>query len=137
MHQAGTPHSMEALAANPAAERCKKQARQKYIQGVTAVGRANISGPAAAASPACDCQLTNSDRQRTNRILRLSDTWNTRHNWTISGGRPYLMIVVPFETKLMWLALAVSVGTVWAQPADLVLRNGKIVTLEQSAPEAQ
>ncbi len=47
------------------------------------------------------------------------------------------MIVVPFETKLMWLALAVSVGTALAQPADLVLRNGKIVTLEQSAPEAQ
>jgi predicted amidohydrolase YtcJ len=47
------------------------------------------------------------------------------------------MIVVPFETKLMWLALTVSVGTALAQPADLVLRNGKIVTLEQSAPEAQ
>jgi predicted amidohydrolase YtcJ len=47
------------------------------------------------------------------------------------------MIVVPFESKLMWLALAVSVGTAWAQPADLVLRNGKIATLEQSAPEAQ
>ena len=30
-----------------------------------------------------------------------------------------------------------SAGTALAQPADLVLRNGKIVTLEQSAPEAQ
>jgi predicted amidohydrolase YtcJ len=47
------------------------------------------------------------------------------------------MIVVTFKTKLMWLALVLSAGTAFAQPADLVLRNGKIVTLEQSAPGAQ
>src|SRR5579862_2389439 len=52
-------------------------------------------------------------------------------------GKPYLMIVVAFERSLMWLALAVSVATALAQPADLVLRGGKIVTLEQNAPEAQ
>src|SRR5271165_505791 len=53
-------------------------------------------------------------------------------------GRPYLMIVVPFKTKLtIWLAIGWSAGTALGQPADLVLRNGKIVTLEQSAPEAQ
>ncbi len=47
------------------------------------------------------------------------------------------MIVVAFEMKLMWLALGVSVATALAQPADLVLRGGKVVTLEQSAPQAQ
>jgi predicted amidohydrolase YtcJ len=47
------------------------------------------------------------------------------------------MIVVSFETKLMCLMLGWGVGTAFAQPADLVLRNGTIVTLEQSAPEAQ
>jgi predicted amidohydrolase YtcJ len=52
-------------------------------------------------------------------------------------GRPYLMIVVAFETKLMWLALVFGAGIALAQPADLVLRSGKIVTLEQGAPEAQ
>jgi predicted amidohydrolase YtcJ len=47
------------------------------------------------------------------------------------------MIVVTFEMKLIWLALGVSVAAASAQPADLVLRGGKIVTLEQSAPQAQ
>ena len=47
------------------------------------------------------------------------------------------MIVVSFEMKLMCLALGWSAGIALAQPADLVLRNGKIVTLEQSAAEAQ
>jgi hypothetical protein len=47
------------------------------------------------------------------------------------------MIVVSFETKLTCLALVLSAGNAVAQPADLVLRDGKIVTLEQSAPEAQ
>jgi predicted amidohydrolase YtcJ len=47
------------------------------------------------------------------------------------------MIVVAFETKLMLLFLGLSAGIAMAQPADLVLRNGKLVTLEQGAPEAQ
>jgi predicted amidohydrolase YtcJ len=52
------------------------------------------------------------------------------------------MIVVSFETKLMCLALGCltlgwSAASAFAQPADLILRNGTIVTLEQSAPEAQ
>ncbi len=47
------------------------------------------------------------------------------------------MIVVTFDTKLRWLALGLSAGIALAQPADLVLRNGRIITLEQSAPEAQ
>jgi len=51
------------------------------------------------------------------------------------------MIVVSFETKLMCLALGCltlgwSAASAFAQPADLILRNGTIVTLEQSAPEA-
>ncbi len=47
------------------------------------------------------------------------------------------MIVMTFEMKLRWLVLVLCAGTALAQPADLVLRNGKIVTLEQSAPEVQ
>jgi predicted amidohydrolase YtcJ len=47
------------------------------------------------------------------------------------------MIVVTFEMKLMWLALVFSATLAFAQPADLVLRNGNIVTLEQNAPQAQ
>ncbi len=48
------------------------------------------------------------------------------------------MIVVTFEMKIMMcVALGLCTGIAFAQPADLVLRNGKIVTLEQSAPEAQ
>jgi hypothetical protein len=39
--------------------------------------------------------------------------------------------------KCCWIAIALSVGVAGAQPADLVLRNGKLVTLEQGAPEAQ
>jgi predicted amidohydrolase YtcJ len=42
-----------------------------------------------------------------------------------------------FEMKLRWLVLVLCAGTALAQPADLVLRNGKIVTLEQSAPEVE
>ncbi len=52
--------------------------------------------------------LPNSGSQRTERLLRLSDTWNTRHNGTDLERRPYLMIVVTFEMKLMWLALGLS-----------------------------
>lgn len=47
------------------------------------------------------------------------------------------MIVMTFEMKLRWLVLVLCAGTALAQPADLVLRNGKIVTLEQSAPEVE
>ncbi len=52
------------------------------------------------------------------------------------------MIVVAFNTKCWWIALAVSVGLAEAQlaqcqSADLVLRNGRVVTLEQTAPKAQ
>ncbi len=51
------------------------------------------------------------------------------------------MIVVAFKMKMSWLTVALSVGMAFAQPADqaadLVLRNGKIVTLEQNGPEAQ
>ena len=52
------------------------------------------------------------------------------------------MIVVALKTKRWRIALALSVGLAGAQfarsqPADLVLRNGKVVTLERSAPEAQ
>jgi predicted amidohydrolase YtcJ len=47
------------------------------------------------------------------------------------------MIVVAFEMKIRWLALAFSSALAFAQPADLVLRNGKIVTLEQNGPEVQ
>lgn len=51
------------------------------------------------------------------------------------------MIVVAFEAKIRWLSiaslLAVHAATLPAQPADLVLRNGNIVTLEQSDPNAQ
>jgi predicted amidohydrolase YtcJ len=47
------------------------------------------------------------------------------------------MIVVSFEMKVICLALGLSAGVALGQPADLVLRNGKIVTLEQSAPRAQ
>ncbi len=46
------------------------------------------------------------------------------------------MILVTIEARLMCLA-AIAVSTVFAQPADLVLRNGNIVTLEQSAPKVQ
>ena len=47
------------------------------------------------------------------------------------------MIVMTFEMKLRWLVLVLCTGTALAQPADLVLRNGKIVTLEQGAPTVQ
>jgi len=52
------------------------------------------------------------------------------------------MIVVALKTKCLRIALALSVGLAGAQyarsqPADLVLRNGRLVTLERSAPEAQ
>ena len=48
------------------------------------------------------------------------------------------MIVVTFEMKIMTcLAVGLSAGMAFAQPADLVLRNGKLVTLEKSAPEEQ
>ena len=51
------------------------------------------------------------------------------------------MIVVAFKMKMSWLTFALSVGIAFAQPvdqpADLVLRNGKIVTLEQNTPAAQ
>ncbi len=40
------------------------------------------------------------------------------------------------ELKLIWAALGLC-GIALAQPADLVLRNGRIVTLEQGAPQVQ
>jgi predicted amidohydrolase YtcJ len=45
------------------------------------------------------------------------------------------MIVVGFDTKLIWFAIGLC-ATALAQPADLVLHNGKIAT-ESSATEAQ
>jgi predicted amidohydrolase YtcJ len=47
------------------------------------------------------------------------------------------MIVMAFRIGMRWLAIALTAGVAFAQPADLVLRDGKIVTLEQNAPEAQ
>ncbi|HTW67656.1 MAG TPA: amidohydrolase [Bryobacteraceae bacterium] len=48
------------------------------------------------------------------------------------------MIVEALQRNCWWIALAAaSAGIAAAQPADLVLRNGKIVTLEQSAPQTQ
>ena len=47
------------------------------------------------------------------------------------------MIVMTFEMKLTCLAISFSGALAFAQPADLVLRNGNIVTLEQSAPRVQ
>ena len=52
-------------------------------------------------------------------------------------GRSVPMIVVPLKARNWWLSLCVSVGTGLAQPADLVLRNGRLVTLEQATPNAQ
>jgi predicted amidohydrolase YtcJ len=52
------------------------------------------------------------------------------------------MIVVALKMKCWGIALVVSLGVAGAQltrcqSADLVLRNGRLVTLEQSMPEAQ
>jgi predicted amidohydrolase YtcJ len=52
------------------------------------------------------------------------------------------MIVIALKKKCWWIGLALSVGLTGAQlarcqSADLVLRNGRLVTLEQSGPEAQ
>ena len=52
------------------------------------------------------------------------------------------MIVAGFKTKCWWMALVFSAGIAASQlaqcqSADLVLRDGKLVTLEQSVPEAQ
>jgi len=47
------------------------------------------------------------------------------------------MTLVTFDIKILWLALVLSAGTVLAQPVDLVLHNGKIVTLEPGAPQAR
>ena len=47
------------------------------------------------------------------------------------------MIVVPLKMKCWWISLGFSVGMGMAQPADLVLRNGKLATLEQISPKAQ
>ena len=47
------------------------------------------------------------------------------------------MIVVTFESKMLCLAYVMGAMTALAQPADLVLDNGKIVTLEKDVPEAQ
>ncbi|MBV9769045.1 MAG: amidohydrolase [Bryobacterales bacterium] len=54
-------------------------------------------------------------------------------------------MITRFHLKCLWFALAFSAGTAWAQPvgqsvgqsAELVLHNGKIVTLEQGRPEVQ
>jgi predicted amidohydrolase YtcJ len=47
------------------------------------------------------------------------------------------MIVVPLKARRWCIALQVSIGIGWTQPADLVLHNGRLVTLEQAAPEAR
>jgi predicted amidohydrolase YtcJ len=52
------------------------------------------------------------------------------------------MIVVALKTKCWWVGLALSIGMAGAelaqcQSADLVLHNGRLVTLERSAPEVQ
>jgi predicted amidohydrolase YtcJ len=52
------------------------------------------------------------------------------------------MIVVAFKANCCWMALALGVALAGAQlarsqSADLVLRNGRLVTLERSAPEAE
>jgi predicted amidohydrolase YtcJ len=47
------------------------------------------------------------------------------------------MIVVSFGPKLLFLSLIFNAGFVCAQPAELVLRNGKLITLEPGAPQAQ
>ncbi len=47
------------------------------------------------------------------------------------------MIVVSFDIRVRWLVLGFSACAAFAQPADLVLRNGKVITLEQGIPEAQ
>ncbi len=52
------------------------------------------------------------------------------------------MIVVAFKAKCCWIALLLGGAIAGAQlarsqSADLVLRNGRLVTLEQSSPEAQ
>src|ERR1700728_338695 len=47
------------------------------------------------------------------------------------------MIVVSFDIRVRWLVLGFSACAAFAQPADLVLRNGKVITLEQGITEAQ
>lgn len=47
------------------------------------------------------------------------------------------MIVKAIGRKCCWIALLACAGIAAAQPADLVLRDGKFVTLEPSQPEAQ
>ena len=47
------------------------------------------------------------------------------------------MIVVSFEKKIRWLFFVLSAASAFAQPADLVVRNGKLVTEEDRAPQAQ
>ena len=45
---------------------------------------------------------------------------------------------MPFPTRrILLVALATALGACSAEPADLVLRNGKIVTLEEGRPEVQ
>jgi predicted amidohydrolase YtcJ len=55
----------------------------------------------------------------------------------VSGERRTLMIVMAFESKIRCLVLMLIAASAFAQPADLVLRGGKIVTQEQSEPQAQ
>ena len=47
------------------------------------------------------------------------------------------MVVLRFYTKTIFIALIFSGAGAFAQPADMVLHRGKIVTLERSTPEAQ
>jgi len=52
------------------------------------------------------------------------------------------MIVVAMKTKCWWIVpvggvLFLAAQIAWGQAADLVLRNGKLITLEQTTPEAQ
>jgi predicted amidohydrolase YtcJ len=47
------------------------------------------------------------------------------------------MIVDALKANCWFISIAVGMGMINAQPADLVLRNGRLVTLEQGGPEAQ
>src|SRR5580700_1686431 len=72
----------------------------------------------------------------------LGTTFGTRAMIGETRGRTVLMIVVALKTKWWQIALAISVGLAGAQlarsqSADLVLRNGRLVTLERSGGDAQ
>jgi hypothetical protein len=83
--QTGTPDTIKAVAANPAAERREKYARQQNIQRIPPVRRTYLRRPAVGAATSGDKQFANRKSQWTEGLFRLSDTGNTRHNRTISG----------------------------------------------------